>query len=729
MNPVKKASGSNSVSAAVEARGAQLFDEGARILAALWDHEVAMVRTAEALDFHTPRGTLAYAHVLLRAGEVGRAERAIRSVLALQETRPQDAHYGNFRWRLEELCVRDLNGVEFMLDDLIELAREYEAVLSAPVVAQMRQAIALGLAEIERLDVHPSYTNIVLSDITNSVLGGELLGEAHYIDRGARRLEEWLTFTNASGAPHEFNSATYAAVDILRLAALTEHTRDKRIACKARIAEERMWLHGAAHYHPGLAQLAGPHSRAYFDGWSGAGGYLKLVLWRLLGDETLRRETPYAPRSRDECHIGVALATLHCPDYVERWLREKHYPFEARETPSASLGLDITTYMTEDYTLGTASRSFNAGEPPELWPGFNSLHLYARRAIEPGYGALYARYIVNDKAPGTGHEPEDHWEEGQHVGVQHGNRAIVAYAPLPRAAPARSYKLSIRLLGVSSEDEVWVADRRVHEWPARIEPEQRVVTSFGEVYLALIPLKQTDMGSDAPIELNLVDGTLTLDVYNYQGPAKTFWEYRSHSGTFFKGNVRNAFVIEVAARYDFASIHVFRAHIAAASIIDATDTAHHRTIEYASEGGSVGLKYSLWDMALIERRHDGAVYAPPAARVGATDDSGLQFVQSTEPSVQLGGVTLRSSTAPQWLIADDDARRYVAINPSDSSTRISLTTPNTEIACDAFPFGRIDLDEAAGIVRIDADANPGAIRVAPATIRLVVNGIEAPPAE
>ncbi|HEY8173084.1 MAG TPA: hypothetical protein VIH21_08340, partial [Dehalococcoidia bacterium] len=548
------------MSATLDARAAQLFDEGSRILAALWDDDVAMVRTSAAEDFHTPRGTLAYAHVLLRAGDVPRAERAIRSVLALQETRPQDAHYGNFRWRLEELCVRDLNGVEFMLDDLIELTRDCAASMSAEIIADMRRAIALGLAEIERLDVHLSYTNIVLSDIASSVLGGELLGEAHYAERGARRLGEWLEFTSASGAPHEFNSATYAAVDILRLAALAEHTRDPRIALKARIAEERMWLHVAAHYHPGLSQLAGPHSRAYFDGWSGAGGYLKLVLWRVLGDESLRRETPYAPRTREECHIGVALATLHCPDYVERWLREKHYPFEARETPSDALGLDITTYMTASYALGTASRSFNAGEPPELWPGFNSLHLYAKRAADPGYGALYVRYIVNDKAPGTGHEPEDHWEEGQHVGVQHRNRAIVAYAPLPRAAPARSYKLSIRLLGASPEDGVWATDRRIDTWPARIEPEDRVVISFGDTYLALIPLKQTDMGSDAPIELNLVAGTLTLDINNYQGPAKTFWEHRSHSGAFFKGNVRNAFVIEMAAHDDFASVDAFRAH-------------------------------------------------------------------------------------------------------------------------------------------------------------------------
>ncbi len=110
-----------------EDRARDLYDEGARILASLWDDAVSMVRLREAPDYHDPRGTLAYARVLVREGDAGRAVRAIRSVLALQETRPQDAHCGNFRWLLEQPCVTDLNGVEFMLDEIITLLREHAA--------------------------------------------------------------------------------------------------------------------------------------------------------------------------------------------------------------------------------------------------------------------------------------------------------------------------------------------------------------------------------------------------------------------------------------------------------------------------------------------------------------------------------------------------------------------------------------------------------------------------
>ena len=82
------------------------------------------------------------------------------------------------------------------------------------------------------------------------MLGGEAIGDSDYVDRGHQRLEDWLAFTAASGAPHEYNSPTYMAVDLARLAVLAEETEDPDIALKARIGEELLWLHVAAHYHP-----------------------------------------------------------------------------------------------------------------------------------------------------------------------------------------------------------------------------------------------------------------------------------------------------------------------------------------------------------------------------------------------------------------------------------------------------------------------------------------------
>jgi hypothetical protein len=610
-------SGSSSATAddsatAYEARAQRLFAEGAAILDALWDDDAAMVRNAGRPDQHTPRGTLEYCHVLLRRGDVATAERAVRAVVALQETHPTDAHRGNFRWLREDPGVNDLNAVEFVLDDLIALTREHAAVFSPDLVRDARAAIALGLAEIERLDVHLSYTNIALSDIANSVLGGELLGEARFVERGARRLDEWLAFTAASGAPHEFNSPTYLAVDILRMAALVAGTTDPALAGRARAAEELLWRHAAAHYHPGLAQIAGPHSRSYFDGWSGAGGYLKLLLWRLLGDERLRPQTPYAPRDREEFQIACARAELHCPPEVLASLRTKAYPYLSQETSDARGRIDLTTYMTDAYALGSASASYHVGEPPEPSMGFDSLHAYIARDDPPGYTALYVRYIIDDTAPSS--RAPDHWDQGRHVAAQHRNRAIIAYGLVPRVRPIESCKLSVRLLGFRSGDEAWCSGRRIDQFPAAIAPGDRLTLAVGDAYVALIPLEPTDMAHDAPILLRREGDLLTLDIYNYRGPPKSPWEYRSQAGAFYKGNVRNAFVIEMAARSEFGDFAAFRDHVAQAEVSDSSGPDHQRTISYASPGGAISMTYSLWDMSFIARAHDGAAYEPPAYR-------------------------------------------------------------------------------------------------------------------
>lgn len=695
------------------------------MLEALWDDAVSMVRYHEDPRRHGPRGTLAYAGVLLRDGSADaleRAERAVRAVLAIQERRPWDAHCGNFRWTLEEEVVRDLNAVEFMLDGIVPLLRDHRAQMSGALADEMREAIALGLEEIDRLDVHPSYTNIYLSDVANSVLGGEAVGDAYFVERGVRKLDGWSAFTDASGAPHEFNSPTYLAVDIERMAALAEHALDPDVRLKARIAEERLWLHVAAHWHPELAQLGGPHSRSYYDGWTGAGGYLKLILWKLLGDEKMRRPTPYAAHDREEGHTGIARTTFHLPDYLRDMLAAKTYPFSSAETTDTANGLDITTHMTEAYALGTASRTFVVGELPEPWASFNSLLLQFRRDVDPGYGTLSVRYIIDDA------DGEPHIElidQGNFVATQHENRAIAAYGLMPRLRPMRSAKLSVRMLGVSDETRIWIGERRIDALPAGVEPGEPVVIAEGGVYIAVVPLEPSDMGSDAPIELRRDGHMLTLDIYNYRGPAKQFWEHRTQSGPFYKANIRSAFVLEAAARGEFDDAGAFREHIARARIADTLDQAYVREIAYISGGRTLSMRYSLRDMRLVERRHDGVAYAPPVARAGSTRGDGARYVVSRDGIVRAGGAMVMAGGAPIALIADAGRGRYVAIKAGDDETPLLIETGTASVECDALGVARVDVDERAAIVAIEAVGVIGPVRIrGSADLALSINGAD-----
>jgi hypothetical protein len=194
--------------------------------------------------------------------------------------------------------------------------------LSAGLRRRIREAVRLGLAEIERLGVHLSYTNICLLDILNTVLGAQLVGDAHYLERGRRKLDAWIAYTARSGVPHEFNSPTYCAVDINALAALAERARDREIALKAGLMEERLWLHVATHFHRPTCQISGPHCRARRD-TAGAGGYLKAVLYKSWGFTELRRPTSYYPWLGEEGHVGIALGRYHVPDYLRPLFEEK----------------------------------------------------------------------------------------------------------------------------------------------------------------------------------------------------------------------------------------------------------------------------------------------------------------------------------------------------------------------------------------------------------------------
>ena len=578
--------------AAIDARSRQLAEEGARLLASRWDEAAAMCLGAphEHAAGHDPRGTLAYAGVLFAAGDSERARRAVRAVLAMQERTRAHAHLGNFRWMLEEETVRDLNAVEFLLDGLADLLRDHEPAMGGALASEVREAMRLGLAEIDRLDVHPSYTNIFLSDACNRALCGQAIGDARVVTRGAERVDAWLAFTARSGAPHEYNSPTYLAVDIERMAKLAEHGAGAALRARALVAEQLLWRHAAAHWHPPTAQLVGPHSRSYFDGWTGAPGFLKLILWKLLGDDLLRAPSPYAARGREEGHLGIARGRFHPPADAIGLLQEKAYPYEHIDVADAVRGQRLTTYMTRDYALGTASRAFTVGEPPEPWPGPNSLLLHVRREGAPGFAVLHLRYVVDDHDHG-GHE--ELIDEGTFVGAQVRNRALCAYGLQPRLRPMRSAKLSLRMLGAG--DGVLIGGRRAGALPAAVRPGEAVTIDAGAAYVALVPLAPTEMGTGAGIELRRTGYLLALDVYNYRGPAKQFWEYRSLGGPFFKTNIRAACAVEVASREDFPGLEAFAAHIAATPLRDVGDGAV-RTIRYGGVADAVTLRYDLRTM-------------------------------------------------------------------------------------------------------------------------------------
>jgi len=710
----------------LDRRSEELYADGYRDLKKSFDADARMTRIDSGFGvYHDPRGSLAYATCLLREGgseNLALAEEVIDKVLSMQETRPGNPYFGNFRWFFEDDMVADLNAVEFMLEALALITLGSGDRLSLRLRERIREAMRLGLQEIERLDVHLSYTNICLLDIHNSIVCGHMLGDRHHEERGRRKLDAWIAFTARSGAPHEYNSPTYLGVDLGALASVAEHAPDEDTALKARLMEERLWVHAASRFHRPTCQLAGPHCRAYRRDTVGAGGFLKVVLYKELGYPELRRPTPYYPWEAEEAHVPVALGRYHLPDYLRPFFEEKPPQWQVRETADAASGADLTSYLTPDYALGTASRSYQVGEPPEPWPQFNAAIIYYRKDEPPGYGLLYTRYAVNEYEIGhmaeeTGRTKRELWDLGAPRCLQHRNLAIVAYGltPMPITTAVHTLRLDVLLIGRGAGTEILVGGQPRSSLPQPVEPLGPVVLADGSVYIGLIPLEPTNMGQEAPIVLDERGGELVLSTHNYSGPSKNFWEYRTLSGPFFKGNVRNGLVIEVASRDDYPSAAAFHEHLVNARLIDSVSREGVREIRYESGGQALALRYDLRDLRVLERCINGEVYIPPMLEAPG-------IVQGCGSTLTVGGATLRAGDAPAWLLADEARQLWVAGVTGHEPAPLRLQVPPGALEADAFALGKVVWRQNEERVEVEAAPLPAGLRLwAPPATRLLLN--------
>ena len=569
-------------------RSERLHELGRADLAGRFDAARGMVHDPFLPERHSPHHTLWYALCLLET-DSALAEQLIANALDLQELRKDDPHYGNFRWHAADEGVLDLNGCQFVLEGLLRLPLErLRGALRERIVAAMR----LAYSEAERLDVHWTYTNIYLLDAHNRILGAAVVGDESLGRRGAERLAEWWERTKAVGAPHEFNSPTYAAVQLNCLADIANRAPDRGMRALALEAEEGLWRHIAAHWHAATGQLAGPHSRAYRRDVVGAAGFLKVVLYRLLGDERLLEPSPYYTGPDAEGHVIVSGTEYHCPPDALRLFTESATR-TVRET--VAVGTETTTLVTPSFSLGTMSRPYGVGEPPEAWPASNNCIAYWRRDGELGYGVLYCRYRTDAGAvgaPGREGVPKwmDIWEDGVFRAAQEGGRAIVAYGLRPRLRAARSQRLDVRLLGpdasaVRTGGAVWDGER------CDLEPGTPVAVADGEAFVGVMPLEPTGLGHTPAVTVWRDGDETVVSIVNYEGPAKSWWEYRSLSGPFWKGNVRNGFALWIALREEFADVAAFERALVETPLLDAVEGTVRR-ITF----GDARLEYDLREM-------------------------------------------------------------------------------------------------------------------------------------
>ncbi|MCZ6633919.1 MAG: hypothetical protein O7G87_10970 [bacterium] len=644
--------------------------------------------------YHAPRQAAEFAAELLANStqeDIDLAEKVLIAALEGQETREGDPHLGNFLWEREDEAVEDLNAVQFCLFQLIPIMIRHADLLSPDLQDRMRHSIRLGLEEIRRIDVHFRYTNIVTKDITNTCLGAELLDDEDFKNRGYQKFQDWMAFTTRHGCAYEFNSPNYALVAIRvlhRLSELVQH-EPTRIGAKTMLA--RIGLSAALHIHSPTGRWAGPFSRAY--------------------------------RQAVFCETPPEIHTLR--DYIEQdilpaWLSDAidHHPdtFSLTETADSGNGVGITTYHSPSFTLGVSTQELKS-QANRFITGQSSVFIAHHKTESDHTGVLYSRYVLNDhwlgdyRSTPARSNTQILFEEGQCHNVQDGARAIVLYSPKDLGAMAAytSAKTVICWHDRNLVDEVWVNDQKVDTFPTDIPEGATVVVATGPVLTAIRALTRTDLGRNAPLRLVEHGTHLFLEIYNYLGPAKTFWE-QAHPGSFYQGKPQCGFFAELAERSDYSTPQAFAQTVSGGTLKDTAESpvtyeaGKTRTwsVEYARAGKTLGIEIDLLEWYLQKRwNQDGPLGWPqlesPVAR------------QNRTGTVTVQDATLTCGNQPAWLFACPETNRYVAAFHGSTPEPLTLSVPDGRVDIDAMGTGAVIWDN--GEVTIEALEIEGEVQV------------------
>ena len=625
--------------------------------------------------FHESRKGAAFAARLVANGteqDLGLAERVLEVVLGCQEQRTGDPHHGNFFWMMEDDVVQDLNAVEFNLEHLIPMMLRHGDRLSPDLQARVLEAIRLGLEEIRRLDVLVAYSNITVLDILNSCLGGELLHDAEIAGRGYFKLVMWMAFTDMHGIPFEYNSPTYTTVTIRVLKKLVDLVQDEDTRIRARTALARLGLSAGLHIHAGTGRWTGPHSRAY--------------------QPSVVCETP---PEVERLQQWIAEGTL--PPWVADVLAQRPAAFEVIETAFAERDMSITTYHSPSFALGVSTKEFSDQSDVLM------IHYVRPGADRPG--VVYSRYLTDDKWLGDFYHATDRTksrnliDEGLFYGVQQGPRAIGLYTP-QRLGSVSSAKAALIWTRRDLVDEIWIGDRQVKTLPAEVLPDETIVVGSGDALIAVRPLARTDLGRDAPIRLNEIKGDLVLELYNYLGPQKSFWEL-NWPGAFYKGRPQCGIYVEATERAAYPDGRAFARVVAGGATKDVTappfiyqgEGERPWTVEYTRDGQSLGIEIDLMAWALKRRwTHEGDLGWPMLQSPVAQE--------TRSGHITLGGATLTCGPEAAWLFASPATGRWVTAYHGLQPAPLTLTVPEGNVEIAAMGTGTLVWDN--GEVTVEA---------------------------
>ena len=442
------------------------------------------------------------------------------------------------------------------------------------------------------------------------ILGGERLGCTDAVEYGVWNLRQLRAMLVRNGINSEYNSPTYSPLTVHAMAEIAESANHPEARALAAGIEERLWMDVAARFHPETGVLAGPYSRAYTVDTLASTSCAAAWLWFVLGDAA--RPSPMLffdpPADLVVHHAGdypfniaqmcwFAAAWYHVPPAARRLFKAKRYPFEAVATcEQGDAGPDfparpcrIASYLTEDFTLGTASTPFCGGEQTMSY-----FVTYRRKAPVGSFrdvGTVFSKMVINGERPGRIEQPAapdgtPYANRGEcdclvsHANtltVQQAGTALVLTHPyLALGGPADAAGIvrqaaakpltELRELVVfpshyGGSDQVRVGGRTRAEWDGEVPRGHWVACRRGRLLIGVRPLVYTRALGEPVISLERAGNYECLGATFHRGAARLFTRAELR-------HVFGGFVAEHASVDEFASLDEFAAWLETARFTD-----------------------------------------------------------------------------------------------------------------------------------------------------------------
>jgi len=506
---------------------------------------------------------------------------------------------------------------------------KYTEHLGEAAKARLRQYIRDAVPRANHHHCDFGNTNHPLTAWLGVLLAGQVLEIDLLCEMGWGHIEDflgWIDWQHAvergMGTYPEYNSPTYTVIDLMAASMAADACRPGPFKEKLIDLEGRFWTDLALFWHHPTHLLSGPHSRAYQEGCIGHGASVAFLMHiltegRSFADFQLAWDYEH---QFDLCCIGaLAGVEFHVPPRARRMLFEKKFPYEVQvngycggwnygtlvdDAEGSWLGrkgvryaemeqkypghyMDLKSYQTERYSLGTSDLPYREGLQN------NCFMLRYRRADavrkRGDTRSLYTRYLTNEKRQG---EPNYYEREKRHrdsmslmdqgrtATFQHENKAIVLYRPREvEHEGCHSLKLNLLMTWFEPFDELRIGDDAAGPFPCEFDWRQTLFIRDAGVYVAIRPLEPTDLGRGAACRLAEERDHLVLSIYNYQGERRDFDPEQMFT-------MHNGFVCEVCHAGSFDSFDMFRQHIADAQLTEQRDEAL-RDVTYTSGGDTL----------------------------------------------------------------------------------------------------------------------------------------------